>query len=222
MTIKEKISIATQARSLKWTKSDEQHDERAIDRVAALGFAQIRSKSNSMGALLWRIKFGGDTSFHTKENAYWRLVSFSHGKGNMRAVSETLKAICRVAMDEWMDAPCPTCKGRKFVGSVFDNDAEIKSGKMKACPACSGIGSLIKTPAQRAHAVTTILEKREREASVRCKPNRAPMSVPNMGPIWTKVWDTKYDRVLDHLKECESKLGGAVKIRLGETQENNT
>lgn len=221
MSLKEKIAAATNAGSLKWTKSDEQDAERAVDRLAALGLAQMKvtnpgrdgtsttRPADTLAAALWRFKYGGDHTRKTYELVLNGITARVHGMNSRRAPSDTLRALVAIALEEWRVESCNTCHGRKFVGGVYQYQG-AQDSRARPCPACDGLGRINRQPEERADAVMNLLY-----AVV-----RIPMKarVPDLRRTWGKGWGARYDAALEIIGALDARLGSKIKRKLGENE----
>lgn len=220
MSLKEKIAAATNAGSLKWTKSDEQDAERAVDRLAALGLAQMKvtnpgrqgtsttRPADTLAAALWRFKYGGDHTRTTYEFVLSGITARVQGP-RKRHPGGTLCAVVAIALEEWRVESCNTCHGRKFVGGVHQYKG-AQDSRARPCPACGGLGRINRQPEERADAVMNLLY-----AVV-----RIPMKarVPDLRRTWGKGWGARYDAALEIIGALDARLGSKIKRKLGENE----
>lgn len=221
MSLKEKIAAATNAGSLKWTKSDEQDAERAVDRLSALGLAQMKvtnpgpagtsttRESDALAAALWRFKYGGDQTRKTYEHVLRGITARVHGRHARRAPGDTLRAVVAIALEEWRVESCGTCHGRKFVGGVYQHRS-LQDSKARPCPTCGGLGRIDRSPEERADAVMNLLYA---IVQIPWRPR-----VPDLRRSWGKGWGARYDEALEIIAGLDSRLGSKIKRKLGENE----
>lgn len=239
MSLKEKIAAATNAGSLKWTKSDEQDAERAVDRVSALALAQVRTvnpgidaraqtrEGEHLASCLWKLKYGGDHSKETYGQVLHGVCARVHGRNSKRAPSDLLRAVVAIAIEEWRVESCPVCRRRKYVGGVYEHKASSQETKARVCPSCSGAGTRERTDEERAQAVMGLLRSVERDRVARtvrriCNGlvvSAIPVAIPNMRVLWSRGWADKYRQVLEVVVGLDARLGSKIKRKLGNAGE---
>jgi hypothetical protein len=210
VSLKEKIAAAANAGSLKWTKSDEQDAERAVDRLAALGLAQLRvvngipttRPDDALAAALWRFKYGKDHTRQTYDQVLHGITQRVHGRNARRAPSDTLRAVVAIALEEWRVESCNTCHGRKFVGGVYQHKPTLQDSKARPCPNCGGLGRIDRRPEERADAVMSLLRAVKMPA------------VRDLRRSWGK-WGAHYQEALEVIGSLDSRLASKIKRKLG-------
>jgi hypothetical protein len=105
--------------------------ETSSDRIGALAFA------DKLGSLLWRLRWANDAAAF--EPAVELLAKRCRGR---RATDgrRHLVAVCRLALEEWLDDQCRKCGGRGHT---------INKGVKHACAKCDATGTRRHSDAER-------------------------------------------------------------------------
>lgn len=215
-------------------------EERAVDRVAALAFAE------ELGSLLWRVKYGDQRHFV-------ELIGGAGGSSVMARImakleqwlrrrekrwaakgrGELFPLFVRLVLADWLSDRCGACHGRGMLGVERALVRTIR----ELCPACSGSGYTLRTT--RSGRTLQIVCKRccgNRSISLqREKEREKPRSCPacsGMGQAvltpamwasllnvsvndWMEHWDKPMLRLRDYLRAVDKRTAAQVKQQLG-------
>lgn len=159
--IVERLGSALQSTNL--APNDER--EMPIDLIAALGMVQVNpdgaghgerelvsiDPSAELGAVLLRLKFGGDNALGERAVlllAKWIRSQRVYGRWKLhRSGDTTLERFARIALAEWLYPTCPHCHGRQVLGMERDNVHE----RRVRCSGCKGEGLRIERSANDVH-----------------------------------------------------------------------
>lgn len=124
----------------------EETHEGALDKVAALGLAQLRrgkleiDSPMELAALLLRLKVGNDPTARKSAALLLFRMLMRQSKRHMGwfgSSGRTLMGFSVRCVDEFMSDICPPpCGGRGFV----DVDSDGNKRSQRVCPICNGIG----------------------------------------------------------------------------------
>lgn len=236
MSVKERIGGAINAGSLEW----DEESTRAVDIITALGAAQVRSighgfeargfvrRPEALASCLWRLKYAGDTApenYREVLEGICRRVDTGRDRRSRRdgrpSSGWVLRAVVAIAVEEWRVETCTTCRGRKFVGGIFDGT----DTRAKVCMACSGFGIIQRSSDDRADAVARLLRAAEAE---RIHGRRRVLTagasafivtprvehVPNLRDGWDDKWGPKYQAAIDVVLELDGTLARRVRHKL--------
>lgn len=240
MSVKERIGGSMNTGSLEW----DEETTRAVDVITALGVAQVRSsgqgfeargsvrRPEALGSCLWRLKYAGDTTpenyRQVLEGVCRRVHTGRDGRPRRdgRQLGWVLRAVVAIAVEEWRVETCTACRGRKFVGGIFDGT----DTRAKVCMACSGFGIIQRSSDDRADAVARLLRATEAE---RIHSRRRVLTagasafivtprvehVPNLRDGWDDKWGAKYQAAIDVVLELDGSLARRVRRKLGGREE---
>lgn len=237
MGMKEKIASATNTGSLAW---HDEGEERAVDRIAALGLAQVRvvgegeaayavvRDNDYLASCLWRLKYGGDRSSATFQQAFRGVFARVRGRDNPHRPNWVLHAVISVAIEEWRVEVCPTCRGRQFTGGAYDVGRKATPGKTSVCLTCNGFGILERSDSQRAEAVMNLLRLGEAERIRRSRRlvrfggftlvvTPRPEHIPDLPRVWGHNWGAKYQEALEIIVGLDARLSGKIRRKLDDS-----
>jgi len=238
INLRETLGVAVNTGSL----SVDEDNERAADRVAALGFTE------ELGSLLWRAKYGG-------QRHYREVVSGADGLPALARITlrlehwlrkreqrwqkrgELLPRLVQLALADWLNDKCAACMGRGMLGV---ERAALQSVRLR-CPHCAGRGHTLRTT-ERGHRLETVcvrccgnrsisaLQEIDREKPRPCPAcNGLGLAVltPAMWAVllgvstdeWLKTWEKPQLRLREYLNAVDRRTHARIKAQLG--RDNN-
>lgn len=185
--------------------------------------------STRLGSLVWRIRYGRDMSLATRKQ-----IAIIVAHKIQRPPSQTLISIADAAIEEWLDDRCPTCRGRKYVGTEY---GDIRATR-EPCPSCNGkktshgiFDTLQETMlnrvccqlcAGRGWRESTIVDAVKTQSCPTCdgtgRLGWAELEVADaLGidrKIWSRTWAKHYRRSLAILRDADLETGDGVRRAL--------
>lgn len=86
--------------------------------------------ADKLGALLWRVKYGGDQRPVVMAQLKDALLARLH-QNTRRIPGPQMLMLVEHSLREWLDDKCETCRGRKFVGTEYGEADTVN----ERCPA---------------------------------------------------------------------------------------
>lgn len=236
INLRETLGVAVNSGSL----SLDEEVERAVDRVAAMGFTE------ELGSLLWRLKYGGQRHYHELTADRRSLSAFNRialrlehwlrrrdQRWPAKRRGELFPRFVRLVLVAWLHDKCAICHGRGMLGIERATQKSVRT----RCPQCAGRGSVqrttpagyqIETICRRCCGNRTISVQRDIEQE---KPRPCPacnglgmaIVTPTMWAAlmemsteeWLRNWEKALERLDNYLVAVDRRTNARVKAQLG-------
>lgn len=190
--------------------------------------------ADQLGALLWRVKYGGDQRPTTMRELKDLLVPMVHGN-RTRAPGPHVVSLVEAALREWLDDSCPECRGRRFVGTEYGDVRDARercpagcrrgpSGTYRvagvfetageramnavSCQRCGGRGWI---PGREVDASrTTVCRTCNGTSRLLFGPGERAAAMGVTREEFERRWASKYERALSIMRARDSKAGRTV------------